>query len=290
MAQSMSGQLSMFEPPSSESSPNAISSPALVDGPPRFDSRAGLMIGRFGPAPALVSLSRQQARAEGRTTRVTFGRSSVVSSASAALQSSLESRLSAMLAGSGSVLFSLTWKHWPIAQQAPICAVRASARSISDSDYGSWPTPNAGPQNDGDTTWQQRRVELKAKHGNGNGFGMTLGMAATLASWTTPRFKEDNDYQRKGDLVFLTLQGQAKLANWRTPNATDGDRGAQLPERRKGHTLNLRDQVLLSGPTASGSPAQTESGGQLNPAHSRWLMGYPVQWDYCAITALSKKK
>ena len=65
--------------------------------------------------------------------------------------------------------------------------------------WASWPTPNAGPQNDGDSTWQQRRVDLKARHGNGNGFGMTLGQAASLspaltaaqtaqpAAWSTPR-------------------------------------------------------------------------------------------------------
>ena len=43
-----------------------------------------------------------------------------------------------------------------------------------------WPTPNAGPQNDTDPNWEKRRAECKERHGNGNGFGMTLGMAATL--------------------------------------------------------------------------------------------------------------
>ncbi|MGO9722577.1 MAG: hypothetical protein ACLPOA_18815, partial [Methylocella sp.] len=37
-----------------------------------------------------------------------------------------------------------------------------------------------------DANWQERRALLKVKYGT-NGFGMTLGMASSLASWNTPR-------------------------------------------------------------------------------------------------------
>jgi hypothetical protein len=49
--------------------------------------------------------------------------------------------------------------------------------------------------------------------------------------------------------------------------------------------LPRQAQLAAFGPTPTGSIAVTVRSGRLNPAHSRWLMGYQKAWDDAAIRA-----
>ena len=308
--------------PTYEDSPNAISSRESACGASPCEKPDGPTTGLFGQAHAHVNLSASQARSLGFLTSGTFGRRGTGLSANARkrgtiLSKSLESRLRVRTDCLGSTLFKLTWKQRVTPSRRKISALRASVRRIYDKDYSSWPSPNVSRG-----AWHERpdgtrslklagAVQLtnwrspQSTDGEGGVMDIREGAAgkyklrdeAHLASWGTPNsldtiHRESNRPSREATnrkAGYLTEQIQ--LVNWATPSSRDYKDTAGMSETGINPDGSIRKrldqlprQVLLMehGQMPNGFTAETKSSGQLNPAHSRWLMQCPKRHDICS--------
>jgi len=252
----------MFCPQNSPATHSAISSPESGFGLWRSDAPDGQTTDLFGQVPARANLSARQAKELRLMTSGTCGPHGTTSLPSENLRKFLASRLQPLTATLGSTLFKLTWKQQATPSGRLFSLLRASVRRTGDTEFSSWPTPTTRDYKDGDA---QSCANVPT-----NGL---LGRVATLCAWQTPTCPSRTaDGHQAGNNRYVTSVVDA-LAPWSTPRANKrGFPGSHGSDERPADI----------GLMPIGYRARAESGGPLNPEHSRWLMGLPAEWTSCA--------
>lgn len=282
----------------SEASISVTSSPGLEAGRWPSNSPESLIQRQSGRDRRRASLSLMLGISSDSQTPATSPPRCSISLQSDARQYYLANRLRQLLENSGSILYSLTWKQKVTPAGRQYCQHVASARRTAVTELclaRSWTTASASDGTRGGTGITENMT------------GSSLVQQAQMSSWatcTTRDYKsggtnlEDSLFRKSGKMRNDLVDYQAYLAAYPTPLTvpnSEKSHGQLSGSFRKAMALcapavENAVRITASGQVLTGSDAGMDTSGPLNPAHSRWLMGYPPVWCDCAVTAMQSSR
>lgn len=250
----------------------------------QLDWLDGLTTDQCGQEVLPASHSQQQENNKEQTMSDTYGPSGSISSASANLQSFLENRLAQRLHTAGLTPCKPIWNRVITPVGRSLYRLTLSEPSIDVTDSGLWPTPTRhNAQENG------YPAELKRKT-------IPLGAMNHIINWPTPLASDtrnrggfdSNSVKRRMQIgKSIELSMMVQVAVWPTPTTQSNVQIKGQYSKTTGTTLAGAAQGL----NQSSAEIIKSDISQLNPRFSLWLMGYPIEWAYCAeqVTLSSRK-
>lgn len=177
---------------------------------------------------------------------------------------------------------------------------RASLSARQALELGLRTQDTSGPVLPGSSASADLQFALENRlRANLSGLGSTL-YNLMWKKWVTPSGVCRSRLRASARRTFATESTgwpiQVQLSGWTTPTTRDHKDTPGMSAQRDGRDRNdqLPRQAYLctparltaSGELLTGSAAGMIVGGQFDPAHSRWLMAYPPEWESCAPTVM----
>lgn len=169
--------------------------------------------------------------------------------------------------------------------------------------YAGWPTTTASDLSGGGSQKCALAKLNNEQRPSGHTKSAQLRDFAHLMSWPTALANDarGSDYSISAGVRIMKLPGTAKLYAWPTSTASDykGSGPTVIRKDNKDRTFQRIDfateqglkgfpvRITAHGEVLTGFSAWMAISGQLDPAHSRWLMGYPESWDRAAPNSRS---
>jgi len=193
---------------------NAISSQESAGGALRSDLLGGQTIDLFGQEVPHANHSAAQENKKAKPMRDIYSQSGLTSSASVALQKSLESKLQARLPMGGLTMFIKGWKRKATPLGRQYCQLAVSVSRTKGTDSGLWATPNT-MDGMGDRSLEAMNRQFQTTR-KGRTAPANLREQVNPAMWPTPQARDWKGAQGRAykgqahDLPSLSAQTGSK--------------------------------------------------------------------------------